>query len=130
MGWILRQRLKSKEFKIRLNFWILRCAQYDKEVINITSGTLKKPLEFENFLNYLKNLKFLEFFKFDLNFLKTLRFKHLCAVLCLDEFAMPLHALLRHKARFAKRPQAEFTMLITLCQAHKAQAPPLSKALR
>lgn len=59
--------------------FVVKISQYDKEVISMTklismtSDTLKKPLEFENFL---------EFFKFDLNFLKTLRFKHLCAVSC------------------------------------------------
>ena len=67
----------------------------------MTIDTLKKPLEFENFLNYLKNLKFLEFFKFDLNFLKTLRFKHLCAVLLNSpRFATHYYA---PKARFAKQ---------------------------
>lgn len=85
-GFLLKKVWVSKR---SFKKWILRFlskTQCNKEVISMTnfismtSDTLKKPLEFENFLNYLKNLKFLEFFKFDLNFLKTLRFKHLCAV--------------------------------------------------
>lgn len=76
----------------------------------MTSDTLKKPLEFENFLNYLKNLKFLEFFKFDLNFLKTLRFKHLCAVLCLAEFTALCHTLLHSKSTLCHAtPHAKFS---------------------
>ena len=79
-------------------------------------------MEFENFLNYLKNLNFLEFFKFYLNFFKNSPFLNTYALWCLAEFTALCHTLLRSKS--------------TLCQAtpHAKFSPQtqalLSKALR
>ena len=59
--------------------FVVKISQYDKEVISMTklismtSDTLKKPLEFENFL---------EFFKFYLNFFKNSPFLNTYALSC------------------------------------------------